>query len=155
MQTKEELYSLVNDLLTKSEYDKRIDSMYKECDGLISKDAIALLIVDELGRYEHRVSKIKDLRDGVSATLTVNVVDIDRKREFQRKDGSKGSVVNLIVSDGSGYCRLVLWDDDTKLVDEGKIKFDSKLRIVNAYVRETKFGLEVNLGKFGNIEVIG
>jgi replication factor A1 len=147
--TKSELYELVSDLLSKEEFDSKIEKEYEEYEGLLSEDAVAYLLVDELGRNVMETVSISDLKGGDSASLVVKVDDVGNPKEFKRKDGSTGQVVNISISDKTGKCRLTLWDKDVESVKEGKIKKGMKLRIINGYVKVSDFGMEINIGRWG------
>lgn len=147
--TKSELYELVNDLMSKGEFESEIQKRYEEYEELLSEEAIAYLLVDELGRNVMEIMNISDLKNGDSASLVVEVEDIGRPKEFKRKNGSEGQVVNISISDETGRCRLTLWDKDVDNVKENKIAKGMKLRIVNGYVKISDFGMEINIGRWG------
>jgi hypothetical protein len=62
-------------------------------------------------------------------------------------------VAKVTISDGSGECRLVLWDEDTELVSKGALKTGGFLRVINGYARMTDFGLEIAKGRYGAVVV--
>ncbi|UCG68014.1 MAG: DNA-binding protein [Thermoplasmata archaeon] len=147
--TKSELYELVKDLMNQDDFEKEIEKRFHEYEGLLNEDAIAYLIVDEKGKNVMDMATISELKDGDSVSLEVHVEDIKEPREFKRKNGSLGQVANLIVADETAMCRLTLWDKDVETVKDGTIKKDSKIRIVNGYVKVSSFGMEINIGKWG------
>jgi replication factor A1 len=151
--SKKELYELVEDILTEKEFEERISKMRIECDALLDDDTIALYIVDELGRNKINISEINDLKPGIEATIFGIIISIEESRIFKRKNGTYGKVVNLEISDDSGTCFLVLWDEDADLVINEKIKIGTNVKVVNGYVKEGMKGLEINSGRFGMIVV--
>ncbi len=153
-QTKSELYQKISDLISKKEFDEKIKYHKNEYDGLIDEDTIALLIVDELGRNKEYFCKITDIKDGNECTLTAKVKKISDTRKFSRKNGSNGEVVNLELFDQTGKCNLVLWNNEVELIKNNKIKKGSNIKIVNGYVRNGYTGLEINVGKYGLIEIL-
>ena len=153
-QTKTELYQKIKDLMAKKEFDDKIKNLQKEYDDLIDDDTIALLIVDELGRNKENICKIIDIKDGVECTLIGKVVKINDTRSFNRKNGSNGKVVNIELSDETGNCTLVLWNNDVELIKSKKIKKGSNIKIINGYVKNGYTGLEINAGKYGLIEIL-
>lgn len=153
--TKSELYDLVKDLMTKEEFESEIKKRNEEYEGLLSEEAISYLIVDEKGRIIPTKQKVSELKHGESASLEVNVHEIKEPREFKRKNGSSGQVVNVIVFDETGKCRLTLWDKDVEAVKNGIITNDSKIRIVNGYVKITDFGTEISCGRWGLLFIDG
>ncbi len=146
-------YEKAKDLLSREEFEARVRTKREEWGDLADEDAAARLVLDQLGRGELNVEAIRDLREGMEVTLRARVDAITPVREFHRQDGSEGRVVNLDISDGTGRCRLVLWDDDVALVDKGRVKVGSTLRLLDCFVRATRFGTEVSRGKFGAVLV--
>ncbi len=79
------------------------------------------------------------------------VLRIYEVREFDRKDGSRGRVVNLVVADGTGRTRLVLWDDDVSLVEDGRLREGDVIQIQNGYIKMNLDSPEINLGRYGKV----
>lgn len=148
---REDLYERVKDLLTPEEFHARVRREMEEWGGLLEEYAAALLVVDQLGRNEVSFGRVADLYEGGEAFLRLRVESVNGVREFERKDGTPGRVVNLQVSDESGRCRLVLWDEEVDLVTSGKVAVGSQLRVVDGYVRRGRYGLEVSTGRWGVI----
>ena len=153
-QTKTELYQKIKDLLSKKEFDNKIKNLQKEYDNLIDDDTIALFIVDELGRNKENICKIIDIKDGAEFTLTGKITKIKDTRSFNRKNGSNGEVVNIELSDETGNCTLVLWNNDVQLIKNKKMKKGSNIKIINGYVKNGYTGLEINVGKYSLIEIL-
>ncbi|UCE38428.1 MAG: DNA-binding protein [Thermoplasmata archaeon] len=153
--TKSELYELVSDLMTKDEYETEIKKRFEEYEGLLSEEAISYLIIDELKRNIVETTTISEFKDKESVSLEVRVEDIGGPREFKRKNGSLGQVVNITVFDKTGKCRLTLWGKDVETVKNKIIKIDSKIKIVNGFVKITDFGPEINIGRWGLFFVDG
>jgi replication factor A1 len=153
--TKSELYDLVKDLMTQEEFESEIQKRMAEYEGLLSEEAISYLIVDGKGRIVPTKQKVADLKHGDSASLEVKVQEIKESREFKRKNGTKGEVVNIIVFDETGKCRLTLWDKEVEAVKNGIITIDSNIRIVNGYVKVTDFGTEISCGRWGLLFIDG
>ncbi|MBN2602806.1 MAG: hypothetical protein JXA91_01580, partial [Candidatus Thermoplasmatota archaeon] len=150
--TSDDLYESVKDLLTRTEFEEKIEKEYIERDGLLDKDTIALLIVDELGRNNKNISSISNLVAGKEGTIFANVIGIAEERSFSKKNGYSGKVVNLQISDNTGTCGLVLWDKDVELV-KSKIQVGTNLKIINGYVKQGLNGLEINIGRWGLLEI--
>ncbi|MDI6916607.1 MAG: OB-fold nucleic acid binding domain-containing protein [Thermoplasmatales archaeon] len=146
--TKTESYELVKDLISKKDFEKEIKKRFDEYNQLLDEDAIAFLIVDEMGRNVGHVSTIRELKDGEEATIYAAVTKIFEPRVFE-KNGRKGKVVNIEIKDETGECRLVLWDRDVELVENGTIKENTVLKVVNGYVKKTENWFEINVGKWG------
>ncbi len=151
--TIDELYDLISDIKTKQEFKKEIKNKSEEYDNLIDDNIIALLIVDELGRNLQTISKISNLKEGQESTVIGKIVKINNQRKFNRKNGTTGKVVNLEIEDNSGRCGLVLWDKDVELVKYDKIKIGSNVKIINGYIKDGFNGIEINMGRWGLIEI--
>ena len=102
-------YALVDDLITREEFERRVEKKIDECGDLVDEPTAAMMVVGELGR-EH--VKIK----GLSAKSSLfsffgKVVDKTEPKEFDRADGEKGWVATLLLGDETGTTRVVLWDE--------------------------------------------
>ena len=151
--TKQELYQQIKDIKSKEDFQKDIDRIKKEYDELFDDETSALLIVDELGRNKENILKIKDLKPGIDSTIFGNITKINQSRNFNRKNGSTGRVVNLELTDETGSCGLALWDKDVQLVKNKKIKKGTNIKIINGYVKEGFNGTEINVGRWSIIEI--
>ena len=151
--TKDQLYELIKDLKTKNDFKDEIKKRCKECDSLMDEDTIALLIVDELGRNKQIISKITDLKPDIECTVFGKVTDISESRNFKRKNGSSGTVVNLELTDDTGICGLVLWNKDVELVKNKTIQRGTNVKVINGYIKNDFNRLEVNVGRWGLIEI--
>jgi ssDNA-binding replication factor A large subunit len=152
--TKTELFSLIADLRTQKDVEKEIATRYKSYEGLVDKDTIAFLLVDELGRNKHSITKIQDLIPNGDYTVTGQVVSISGSKTFTRKNGSPGKVINLEITDDTATCRLVLWNGDIDYVKNKEIKIGTRIKVINGYTKSGyRGGIEINLGRWGLLEV--
>ena len=150
--SKNELYEKIKDLKTKEEFEEEIKKIIQEYDNLLDEDTAALLLVDKLGRNDS-ITKISDLEPGMECTITGTVTEIGEIREFNKKNGGTGFVTNLVLKDDAGTCKLALWHGDVGLVKDGKIKNGTELKIVNGYVKKGYYGIEINVGRWGLLEI--
>jgi replication factor A1 len=102
-------YALVDDLISKEEFERRVEKKIDECGDLVDEPTAAMMVIGELGR-EH--VKIR----GLSAKSSLfsffgKVIDKTEPKEFDRADGEKGWVATLLLGDESGTTRVVLWDE--------------------------------------------
>ncbi len=148
--TKTEYYELVKDLISYENFEKEIRKRFGEYNQLLDEDAIAFLIVDELGRNVEHVLTINELKDAEDATVYAVVTKIFEPRVFE-KNGRKGKVVNIGIKDETGECRLVLWNKDVELVEKGGIQENAVLKIVNGYVKKREGRFEINVGRWGAV----
>ncbi len=140
----EDYYRMVSDLMTMDRFMEEIRSRREKYGGLLDDDAIAYLIVDELGRNPGNKMKIGDVYDGVNATLEVKIEKVGEVEWVK----DKHRVLRVLVSDETGECTLVLWNEEIDKAIEN-LKVGRKIKIINGYVRENIYGLQVSLGKWG------
>ncbi|MEX2684635.1 MAG: OB-fold nucleic acid binding domain-containing protein, partial [Candidatus Sigynarchaeota archaeon] len=141
--------------LSREEIRKQIDDTIASFNGLLTEVGAALIIGDRLGVKVNAHSpqsgsqadaagmdsavKIKDLIDGMkSINVYGRVAGITPAREFQKKDGRKGTVASIILKDATGQVRVSCWDHRANLV-EASIKQGDIIEVCNAY---TKIGRE-------------
>jgi len=147
--SKNQLYEYIQDLMTRQDFSKALKEKAIEFDDLLDENTLALYIVDELGCNTHSDTKIAELEEGTDATVEGHVTAMSDTREFSRKNGSKGKVVNLEVQDLTGSCRVVLWNNDASLIDTENIHIGTTLKIINGYTKHGMSGLELHLGRWG------
>ncbi len=90
------------------------------------------------------------------ANIMGRVCSFSKVTEFQRKDGTKGKVVNVNMSDGTGMVRMVLWDRQVVAVEEGNLNIGDVVQVVNGIVRESSFaaGLDIIPGKYTSVNLV-
>ena len=139
---------------------EKVKNKHEELSGLISMEGAAHLVARDLGVSilipDKRELKIKDLVNGMrNISIKGRIIQISDKREFDRKDGSKGRVCNLIITDGTGEVRVPLWDKQVNMLDEGKLNEGNVIHIKNAFARDNVFGgIEIRLSKMSRVEKI-
>jgi hypothetical protein len=145
-------YERVKDIINKDDFLNEINKIKKYSDGLFDETICASLIIDKFGRNNNIVSKITNLEHGMESTIVVKVVSIGEIREFKKKNGNIGRVVNLKIKDDSGICLLVLWDKDVDLIKNKFIKINSNIKVINGYVKKGLSDIEINIGRWSLIE---
>ena len=112
-------YALVDDLITKEEFEQRVEKKIDECGDLVDEPTAAMMVVGELGR-EH--VKIKGLAAKSSLfSFFGKIVDKTEPKEFDRPDGEKGWVATILLGDETGTTRVVLWDQKAGAVLDTEI----------------------------------
>ena len=102
-------YALVDDLISKEEFEQRVETKIEECGDLVDEPTAAMIVVGELGRQH---VKIKGLFAKSSLfSFFGKVVDKTEPKEFDRADGEKGWVATILLGDETGTTRVVLWDE--------------------------------------------
>lgn len=146
----EQLVSRMLELITRQELEERIRRKVESLGGLCDRDTAVLLVAHELGLNENTtaLSELDQHSKGVSFSAVV--LSVLSMRTFSRDDGSSGMVANLLVGDESGTARVVLWDELAELVKSGKVQ-EGMSYVFSGSVREGRSGLEVHIGRWGNI----
>jgi ssDNA-binding replication factor A large subunit len=147
-------YDKVKDLIEKDKFVNEIIKIKNDSDDLFDENICKLLLIDKLDRNDYSFSKISNLEPGMESTIFAKVSNIGDIREFQKKNGKKGRVVNLEIMDNSGICRLVLWDRDVDLIKNDAIELNSNIKIINGYVKKGLDGIEINIGRWSFIEIV-
>lgn len=136
-----------------------IEEKKKQGRGLLSDEGAARLVAEELliqmrgtdlGRMQ-----VKDLVSGLSdVTISGRVLLAWPPREFQRRDGTPGRVMRVVMVDRTGRVPCALWDRHADTASkrgnlQGKI-----IRIGHAYTRQGLAGdVEVHAGDRSSIEI--
>src|SRR2546428_10712984 len=113
-------YRRVADRMTSAEFDGKVKGKVEGWGGLLDPDAASLLVLEELGVDVAEWPPIATLEENAEVSIRGEVVAVTPVRDFPRQDGTKGRVVNVTLKDGTGACRVVLWDDDVELVAGGR-----------------------------------
>jgi replication factor A1 len=102
-------YALVDDLIPREEFERRVETKIEECGDLVDEPTAAMLVIGELGRQH---VKIRGL-GGKSSLFSFfgKVIEKSGPKEFERKDGETGWVATLLLGDETGTTRVVLWDE--------------------------------------------
>lgn len=144
--------------LSKEELFKRINEKANEFSGLITKEGAAYIVSKEFGIGMEKPNNFVKLKDLTAASKKINttgrIIKTTPVKEFVKSNGNKGRVANIYLSDGTGYAKLPLWDDQVNLVQDGLIAVNSIIQVSTAIAKENPFGeLEISLGKFGTISL--
>ena len=119
--------------------DDEIKKEIEKFDGLIDEEAARLLAMERMGEIE--LIKVGELKEG--------------KGSFYAKIESLWAgekMAKAVVGDETGHCLLNFWHqnvDVAKGLREGEV-----IKVVNAWIKEGKCGIEANVGKFGMVEKV-
>jgi replication factor A1 len=133
--------------LSDEEIEKKIGQKMDEVAGFITEEGALTIIADEMGLSEEQeYLQIKDLIPGMSnVNIVGRVLGYTEPREFQRSDGSKGAVTNVIIADKTGKTALTLWDQDVRMTEE--IERGDILKVVDSITKEGRQGVQIHLGR--------
>lgn len=147
----EAIYERVKDRISLEEFLVKVDETERFMGGLADKITAARLVVHNMGGNESPITIEHVTPDMQKAIVVGKVVACSDVRNFNREDGSMGSVANLTVADETGSIRVVLWDQAADLVKVGDIVFGDAVK-VSGFVKEGRIGLEISVGRGGSVE---
>ncbi len=146
----EEVYKRLEGKLTPDDFKSKVEEKVTMMNGLCDSKTAAMLVASEIGLNE--TIKIRDMSgDKGNVVFIAKVISVGDIKEFTRDNDAIGRVVNLTLADDTGSIRAALWDEACDLVKIGDIKVGQSLK-VKGYIKQGQRGLEVNVGKGGNIE---
>jgi len=137
-------YALVDDLISREEFDKRIEQKINDCGNLADEVAAALLVVRDLDRSHVKISKLR----GKSSLFCFygKVIALSEVKEFDRADGNKGLVARLTVADETGQSDLVFWDEQAASIKES-FEIGEVIEVIGRHGKNIKEILPLNLRK--------
>ena len=144
----------------KDKINDMVDDKYAEFGGMITREAAAHLVAKTIGielpKSIGSKLQIKNLMTGMrGVNLVGRIFKISPVNEFQKKNGDKGKVANVFVSDGTGYTRVPLWNDQVRMVEEEVINVGDAVEVINAMTKENVYGeVEIMIGKFGGLKIV-
>lgn len=146
------IYEKLNGKVSQKEFNRLIQEKMEAMGGLCDERTAALLVAHDLGIEGASAVKIKDISpDARDVEFVGKITEIGQPREFTKKDGKPGRVSNIILADDTAEVRVVLWDEQTSVVDNKELKEGDVIR-VKGYVKQGIQGVEVNIGYSGRIE---
>ncbi len=145
--------------LTANQIRELIEEKKKEGRGLLSDEGAARLVAEELliqtrGTELGRMH-VKNLVSGLNdVTLSGRVLLAWPPQQFQRRDGTSGRVMRIILVDRSGKARCALWDRHVDVAERAGNLQGRILRIGHAYTRQGLTGeAEVHAGDRSSVEI--
>ena len=141
------------------ELEDKIRTKVQDYGGLLTEAGAAYAIAKDLGvdcGFESEAPhylKINELKEGLEGVdLTASISRITSVKEWS-KNGRSGKVCNLVLKDGTGEARLVLWNTQCEPVEKNELQRGSIIDIRNAFVKGNNGMLELGVGRNGKIEV--
>jgi replication factor A1 len=93
---------------------------------------------------------IKDLRDGMrTVEAEGEVTDISSPREVSLRTGGQARVADATLKDETGSIKLSLWDNQIDLVTKG-----ARIKVTNGYTNQFRGEVQLNIGRYGKLEVL-
>ena len=136
-----------------------IEEKKKEGRGLLSDEGAARLVAEELliqtrgtdlGRMQ-----VKDLVSGLNdVTISGRVLMTWPPQQFQRRDGTPGRVMRIVLADKSDRVRCAIWDRHVDVLSRTDNLQGRVMRIGHAYTRQGLSGdTEVHAGDRSSIQI--
>lgn len=107
------LFDLVKHRVTRIEFEAALASREREFGGLLNREALAHLLVDEMGLLPREAPAVAaapaprpqpERMEGI-------VREVRATRSFRRADGTTGFVADLLLEVEGRLRRIVLWDE--------------------------------------------
>lgn len=137
-------YALVDDIVSREEFDDLIEKKISDCGNLADETAAALLVVKDLGRSH---VKIRGLRGKSSLfCFYAKIIGFSGVTEFDRQSGEKGLVARLTVADETGQVDLVFWDDQAAALEE-TFETGDVVEIIGRHGKSARDIMPLNLRK--------
>ncbi len=137
-------FALVDDLISREEFDRRIEQKIASCGNLADEVTAALLVVRDLDRSH---VKIRGLRGRSSLfCFYAKILAFSGVKEFDRADGNKGLIARLTVADETGQTDLVFWDEQAAAIGE-TFEIGEVIEVIGRHGKSGKDILPLNLRK--------
>jgi ssDNA-binding replication factor A large subunit len=158
----ESVSTLIKEISEKSgtpqkEVKKLIEEKQDELSGLVSPEGAAYMVGRELGvnliKEAPKQFKIKNIITGMrSVDIVAKLLQVWDVREFSKKTGGTGRVMNLLFGDETGTIRLSLWDEQIDAFNSMGIKEGDVLDVTHAWTKaDNRDNPEMRLGKSSTI----
>jgi replication factor A1 len=136
-----------------------IEEKKREGRGLLSDEGAARLVAEELliqtrgtdlGRMQ-----VKDLVSGLNdVTISGRILMTWPPQQFQRRDGTPGRVMRIVLADKSDRVRCAIWDRHVDVLSRTDNLQGRVMRIGHAYTRQGLSGdTEVHAGDRSSIQI--
>jgi len=159
------LQTIIDEILTKrsdlttNQILSLIEEKKKEGRGLLSDEGAARLVAEELliqtsGTALGRM-QVKNLVSGLNdVTLSGRILMTWPPQQFQRRDGTTGRLMRMVLVDRSGKTRCALWDRHVDIAERAGDLQGHIVRVGHAYTRQGLTGeAEVHAGDRSSVEI--
>jgi replication factor A1 len=147
----ETIYKKLSHVISREDFQKRIEEKVENMGGLCDDAMAAMLVANELGFSDAGRDSIKIENitpESGPVNFIARIISVFDTKEFTRNDGTIGRVGNLIVGDETGKVKLTLWDNMADLIKTGKVNAGQTVQ-VSGFAKQGYSGVEVNIGNNG------
>ena len=121
-------YALVSDLLTREEFEQRVEEKAESLGGIVDEITAAMLVVEDFGRSHVKIGDIPKATASV-VSFFGKILSIEGPREFTREgESTPGLVASLVLGDPTGTTKTTLWDEQAAAVSE--LAVDSVVEVI-------------------------
>ena len=146
--------------LSNEEVGRKVEEKKESLGHFINEDVAVRLVAKDLGIKLHDevlekpAVKIADLVPGINnLSLELKVVRRGNVKEFTKKDGSRGRMARIAVSDETGRVNMVLWT--SMRIPSLRCLTGRTSKVQAAYTREGLDGqVEIHSGNRASIQVV-
>jgi len=168
----EKIYEkLLNLGLSEDDISRQVNEKLTEFQGFMTKEGALYLIGKDNGidlyssdpQIQNEIEELIDYNDFMipiaSITETMSniviagrVTEIFGIKSFIKKDGTLGIVGSFVICDKSECIKLVLWNDQAKIMENDSFQKDEIIQIIGGYSKMGTTGnLEIHLSRQGKI----
>ena len=145
--------------LTRDKILRLIEEKKASAEGFFTDEAAARMVASDLA-IEIPIEPLKprieimNLISGLNdVTVTGRTITVYPPKTFTRPDMTEGRVARLLIADRTGTLRIVLWDEKTSIVENGKLEQGQIAKFSHGYIRKGFDGkLELHIGSQGEIQ---
>jgi replication factor A1 len=101
-------------------------------------------------KYDDSITQIKDIKGDMQVNVIAGIIRIPRIRSFD-KNGKDGKVASLEIQDKTGTIQYTLWNKDTNLIEDLKLKEGDSVKILGALGRERNGEISLTHSWLGRI----
>ncbi len=148
------ILSLRSDL-KREDLQRMVQNKIEKVGELLTEEGALYMVANDLdiglsGRKDLRTKIcIKDILLGAGdVTVYGRVMFVYPVKAFKKKNGAEGRVARFVIADKTGSITVVLWDEKTSIISQGKFLPNHYVRISHGYAREGLNGrLELHIGR--------
>ncbi len=143
--------------ISEERLNEMVEDKIKELHNSVSKQGAAHILANQLGVQlmrlnEKKEMKLKNILPGLRNVAVVGrIIRVFEPREW-KKDEREGKVGSLLISDGTGTARVVVWDKRVDMFNN-EIKEGDIVRVDSAYVKKGNYGPEIHLREKSSLEI--
>jgi ssDNA-binding replication factor A large subunit len=146
--------------LSREQILEKLEDKKRKTGGFISDEVLLRMIASEFGveikNNEVLTPLMLSLRDLVpglnNVTVIGRVVAVFSPKAFE--GNRSGKFASLLITDKSGVLRVVLWNDNTGLVESGCLRTGQIIRFAHGYTRDDRTGqVELHIGEKSTVEI--